>query len=478
MDRQKRLIQYVKRAKGSLNIEKFLPTMQYGLFISLFFSLAILFVSRFFVFPYYDEIAFIVASGTIIVTFIYFLLTRIRMKDALRSLDSFYPFNELVTALSLKEENHPLVDSIMEKALKESEGAYERFKKRSKRYWQVKALIGILITSILMAILVLFPSTPQQEAQVVEKEQSIIKDLEKEIEKLEKKVAANDVKKELQELREKLKEAETSEEALREVVKKQKELKLQEQKLMEKELAEGINGLTEEQLEMLKELGEMQVSLVKQASNTQSNLSKIGKPISFQLQDAISKEISMQSTNLQSQSQGISQLSGVQNQGQTGQSSSISQGNNSQGNQSKRTNNNSSNQNGGQNQSQGKCQQGQPCSGSGSGGSSAGGSGGTGGSGGRGGGAGLGVGGRSLLSVPNRIGGSSETTIDSGPLGEGENAADEKAPVPVTKGTVKPYDEVIREYEKSYMESSERMQLPKDLQEVVESYFTSIQSKE
>ena len=74
------------------------------------------------------------------------------------------------------------------------------------------------------------------------------------------------------------------------------------------------------------------------------------------------------------------------------------------------------------------------------------------------------------------MGGSSEPTIDAGPLGEGEYAAEEKGPVPVTKGTIKPYEEVIGEYEESYMESSERLNLPKDLQEVVESYFTSIQS--
>lgn len=476
MDRQKQLIQYVKRAKRNLNLEKLLPTLQYGIFLSLLFSLAILIVSRFFVFPYYDDIALIVAGITFALTIIYFLWTHIRMKDALSILDSFYPFNELVTAFSLKDKENPLVDSILEKAVKESEGAFERFKKRPKKYWQTKVLFGILISSILMAVLFLFPSETQEEAQVVEKEKEIIRELEKEVENLEKKIASKDVQKELQELREKLKEVETSEEALREMIKKQKELKLREQKLMEKELAEGPDGLTEAELEMLKELGEVQGSLVKQASSTQSALSKLGKPVSFQLQNAIAKEMSTQSENSQTENQSSSQNNGQnQNQNQNGQSNS-SQGNNSnaQGNQGQ--SNNSSNQSGGnQGQSQG---QGSTGSGSGQGQGAPGSGQGQGSGGGLGSGAGLGSGDRNLLSVPNRIGGSSETTVDSGPLGEGNPAEEQKGPVPVTKGTVRPYEEVIGEYQESYMDSTERMQLPKDLQEVVESYFTSIQSDE
>lgn len=474
MDRQKRLIQYVKRAKRSLNIEKLLPILQYGLFLSLLLSLAILIVSRFFVFPFYDDIALIVAVSTFAFSIIYFIWTHIRMKDALIKLDSFYPFNELVTAFSLKQEENPLVDSIKDKAVKESVGAYERFKKRPKKYWQVKALFGILISSILMAVLILFPSETQQEAQVVEKEKEIVRELEKEVEELEKKTMSKDVKKELQELREKLKDVETSEEALREVIKKQKELKLQEQKLMEKELAEGEDGLTEEELEMLKELGEMQGSLVKQASSTQSALSKLGKPVSFQLQNAIAKEMSTQSTNSQNQNQSSSQNSG-QNQNQNSQSNT-SQGNNSgaQGNQSQ-GNNNSNQGNSGQGQGQGQSGSG---SGQGQGGGAPGAGQGQGAGRGLGPGAGLGAGGRDLLSIPNRIGGSSETTVDGGPLGEGDPAEEQKGPVPVTKGTVRPYEEVIGQYEGSFMESTERLQLPRDLQEVVESYFTSIQSDE
>lgn len=48
----------------------------------------------------------------------------------------------------------------------------------------------------------------------------------------------------------------------------------------------------------------------------------------------------------------------------------------------------------------------------------------------------------------------------------------------MTKGSVRPYEDVIGEYEEKYLQSTERLQLPKDLQNVVESYFSSIQSEE
>ncbi|CAM5713121.1 Cdk activating kinase (CAK)/RNA polymerase II transcription initiation/nucleotide excision repair factor TFIIH/TFIIK, cyclin H subunit OS=Lysinibacillus sphaericus OX=1421 GN=LYSIN_02656 PE=4 SV=1 [Lysinibacillus sphaericus] len=47
----------------------------------------------------------------------------------------------------------------------------------------------------------------------------------------------------------------------------------------------------------------------------------------------------------------------------------------------------------------------------------------------------------------------------------------------ITKGTIRPYDEVIGSYKDSYLESSQRLQLPKDLQNVVQSYFTTIESQ-
>ena len=475
MDQRKQLRQFVRKAKRSLNFEYTLPKLQFGILIGLSISTAILVVSRLFIFPHYDDVAIIVGIGTLLTTLFFIWWNRVRDKDALHQLDLFYPHNELLTALSFKDDMNPLVSSLLEKAQKESPAAFEQFKKRKKELFKVKSLVGILLMAIIIGVLLIFPSATQQEAKVIEKEQDVIDKLEKEVAKLEK-------KKQLQELSNKLKDTEISEEALREVVKKQKELKLQEQKLKEKESAleqggsEGSDGLTEEEQAQLKELMELQNELASTANSTQSALSKLGKPISFDLQNAIASELGSQSKNEASNN---GSTSNNQNNNQSkNQNGSQQQGNGKNSNQQGQNGQGQGNKGSGQGQgSNGSSGSGQG-SGSGNGGGQGSGSGKGAGQGTGGGGAGLGQGSRNLLSIPERIGGGSEPTVDGGPLNEGEPIGEQKGPVPVTKGTIRPYEEVIGQYKESYIESSDRIQLPKDLQDIVQSYFSSIESNE
>lgn len=462
MDRRKSLNQFVNRAKRRLNIEKMVPAIQYGLLFALILCASILFVSRLFVFPYYDNVAVMTVVVVLMGTIFFIWWKRVKEKEALICLDAFYPHNELVTALSLKDKSNPLIETIVEKAETDAPKSFERFKMRKKDVWKPKILVGIMLTSIVIGVLSIFPSSTQQEALVIEKEKSIINDLQKEVAKMEKKAKTEEVKKQVQELQNKLKEVETSEEALREVVKKQKELKLQEQKLKEKEDlakqdgAEGTDGLTAEQQEQLKELMEMQSALAKNANSTQSALSKVGKPISFDLQNAIASETELKSTGKNSDQTNASKSGKSQNQN-SNQSGKQQQGQ-GKGTGQGQGNNGSSGQGQGQGTGNG---QGNSRGGQGSG---------------LGSGAGLGQGSRDLLSVPKRIGGSSKTEVDSGLLGQGTGAGEQKGEVPVTKGTIRPYEEVIGQYKDSYLESSDRMQLPKDLQNIVQDYFTSIES--
>ncbi|RKQ14968.1 tripartite tricarboxylate transporter TctB family protein [Ureibacillus endophyticus] len=464
MDRRNMLKQFVRKAQRSLNVEQMIPRIQYGILLGLALSTAILLVSRLFIFPYYRNVSVIAGVGAIVAVVFYIWFKRVRRKEALHRLDEFYPHNELVTALSLKEENNPLVQSLLQKAQKETPQAYDQFKKRKKELWKPKVLIGILLIGIVIGILSVFPSATQTEALVVEKEQEVIKDIKKEVAELEKKAKSKEVKKELQELQNKLKDIELSEEALREVVKKQKELKLKEQKLKEKkELAnkngaDGSDGLTAEEQEQLKELMEMQSELASAANSTQSALSKLGKPISFDLQNAIASELGSESVEAPGESDGTSSEDENNSNQQGNNQNSNGQGNNGQGNGNGNGN--------GQGQGQGSGSQGNG-QGNGIGSGKGGGS-----------GAGIGQGSRDLLAVPERIGGSSETTADGGKLGEGTAAGEQKGSVPVTKGTIRPYEEVIGQYKDSYLESTERMQLPKDLQDIVQSYFSSIESNE
>lgn len=479
MDRQKQLMNYVKRAQRSLNAEKLLPMLQYGIFLSLISGLAILIVSRFFVFAYYDETALMIACAAFVATVGYMWFKRVRTKEALRKLDAFYPYNELVTAFSFKQDEHPLADSILNKAVNESEEAYERFKKRKKHYWRPKTLVGILIAAIITGTLLIFPSETQQDAQVAEKEKEVIREIEKEVAKLEKKAQSEDAKKEMKELLEKLKEVETSEQALREVVKKQKELNLQEQKLQDKKLAENGEGagLTDEEVQKLKDIAEIKNALAKSASGTQTALSKLGKPISIDLQNTISKMAESQNGTTSGKTSNNPSGTGnnqQQNNGQTGQGSTGSGNNQGQGNNGSGNNQGQGRTGSGSGQGQGS---GSGTSGQGQGGGSE--SGGQGGGASAGSGAGTGMGGRSLLSIPSeRVGESGGPTVDGGPLGEGDSAGEQKGTVPVTKGTVRPYEEVVGQYEERYMQSTKRLQLPRDLQNVVESYFSSIQSEE
>lgn len=473
MNRRDLLRHFIRRAKRNLNLERLLVQLQYGIFLCLALCTAILVVSRLFVFPYYREVTIYVGIGILIVVGIYIWWKRIRDKEALHRLDAFYPHNELVTALSFNDRKNLLVQSLIQKAENESPKAFDRFKKRQKVVWKPKVLIGIMLLVMGIGILSFFPSATQQEALEVEKEHKIINEIEKEVAKLEKKTTNAEAKKQLQELSSKLKDIESSEEALREVVKKQKELKLQEQKLKEKEAlakqenAENAGGLSAEEQKQLEELAALQKGLTDTAKSSQTALSKLGKPISFDLQNAIASELGSESAENEgeqgdSSEEQVDPNSDSQKEGQQGDSQD---GNNSKEGQS------SNGQNGqGQGQGQG---QGNGSQGSGSGNGKGNGQGPSGG----GSGAGLGQGSRDSLSIPNRIGGSNETSVDGGPLNEGKAVGEQKGQVPVTKGTIRPYEEVIGDYKDSYIESSERMQLPKDLQDIVQSYFSSIESE-
>ena len=80
------------------------------------------------------------------------------------------------------------------------------------------------------------------------------------------------------------------------------------------------------------------------------------------------------------------------------------------------------------------------------------------------------------MTVPSRIGGQGETAVDSGEIGEGKAAGEQQGAVPATKGTIQPYEEVVGDYSDAYFSSADRLQLPPDLQTIVEQYFTDIET--
>jgi len=292
MERRKQLRKYIQRAKTSLTVERSIPIAQYGLFLALLSSAFLVILSRLFVWPYYRQVAFTIFGVVIIATMAYLWWRRIKEQEALHTLDNYFPHNELVTALSFKDDQDPLVQALVVQASQKVEKAFMDFKARKKSLFRPKAFIGLFITTVVLAVLYLFPAATQIEAIQIEKEQAVIEDMKKEVAELEKKAQTKEVKEQLQELQNTLKEAETAEEALREMVKKQKELALKEQQLKDKQTASQAEatedqGLSKEEVEQLKELAQMQQGLTENANATQTAMSKLGKPASNSLQNAI-----------------------------------------------------------------------------------------------------------------------------------------------------------------------------------------------
>ncbi len=104
---------------------------------------------------------------------------RVSEKEALHTLDYYFSHNELVTALSFKEDEDPLVQSLLAKAVQKAEKAFSEFKVRKKALFRPPAFIGLFTTAVVLAVLYMFPATTQIEAIEVEKEKAVIEDIKK-----------------------------------------------------------------------------------------------------------------------------------------------------------------------------------------------------------------------------------------------------------------------------------------------------------
>lgn len=480
MDGQRRLWQAVSSARRSLHLEKFLIALQKGLLYAVLSITVVYFVTRFFVLPYYALIGWVVAVAGLFIPLVMAFWKRTQKREALLALDQYYPHNELVTVLTAKERT-PLVDILQQKAEVQVGQVLESFKKRPKHVFQPKIMAKALGILVLFLLLNMFPAATQQEAKSIEEDRAITKDLKDKVTEQIEKPIPEETKKELAELQQAIAEAKTSDEALKELVKKQKELTNLEQQLVE----EAKGNMTPEMQQALESLGQVNKELAQAASEAQSEMSKLGKPIDLNTQKSIAG-MRLNAGENPSNSAGEQSNTNGNDSGQnnsTGTSGSNSnQGTSSQSGANSNNSQQGSGQSGQSGGSSSSSQQGtgnQPGNGqNGSGGAGQGGSGTGSGNGGGGGQGGLmggkGSGGRDLVAIPQRVGESNGSTVDGGLLGEGETVT-ERGPVPATKGDVRPYSEVIGSYQNSYMQSTDRLQLPSDLQQMVQNYYSSIE---
>ena len=193
-----KLIRYIRKAKSRLALEHYIRMLQAALFYGFASAAAILLVSRLFVFPYYIRLAMIVGSIVFIAVFLYAFWKRPSSEEATRKLDAFFPDNLLLTAVSFLHDKSPLIKQLLEKTEQSSEKAFVQFKQREKRYVQPRWIIGFVIAFAAVLVLYAFPAATQLEAKDIEKEDQIVKEMKKEVEKLEKKELAAICKKRIE----------------------------------------------------------------------------------------------------------------------------------------------------------------------------------------------------------------------------------------------------------------------------------------
>ena len=78
------------------------------------------------------------------------------------------------------------------------------------------------------------------------------------------------------------------------------------------------------------------------------------------------------------------------------------------------------------------------------------------------------------MTVPDRIGGQNNQSVENGPLGQGSGEQEISGQSPAVRGSARPYSEVYGEYEQAYRESVDRMALPGNLENVVKNYFSEL----
>lgn len=471
MDSQK-ITLFIDKANRRLKLQYLIRIVQIALCFGLASALLIMVISRLSVFPYYEFYAYTAGAFTML-TVILATITKIpRRQQAVSELDLFTPHNQLLTLSQMPVDNR-LAEDLAKRTEKDIHLSYQLFKKEKNEWFSTKWLLAAVSLLILVAISGLFPASAQLEAKDQEREQELVEEMIEKVEKQKELADSPEIKKELDSLEEKLGESETPEQALRELVKKQKELALKQR---EKEQED-----TEQATEEAEELGDASQELAQQAGNTQTALSEMGKPVSFDLQQSIA------ANNLSGEPE---ESSGSDADGANGEAGSedAASGGESDGQQSEGADSENAGESSGE-ESAGQQGGGSEAEGAGSsqgseGGENSSGEGAEGSGGGQGQGsgagegsnpgAGTGQGSREMLSIPSRIGGSGETTVDDGELSEGEAGSFEEGAVDAERGTSRPYKEVVGSYSDSYFSSANRMKLPPDLQNIIEQYFSSI----
>ncbi|PFA68869.1 hypothetical protein CN378_05145 [Bacillus sp. AFS015802] len=495
-------LQLLKQIRKKLLISQLGYAIQLLLVYAGAFALFITTLASIIAIPYWDRFLWIGVTFLFISGGVVSYQRRATLKDSARFFDRFIEDNHVTAAYSSLYSEHALSPLVIRDALGKMIDAIPEIKRYRKRIIQPRSLIFTTVLVLLCLLIFTQRDVTFQEAKRMEKDKEIIAESTKRISNQAKKKENAAIKERLLKENEKLKKKKLARERYEEITKKVKELDLQK-KTMEKQLAKL--------REVKKELGRLNLpdintaiqhtdsKKLQQVFNQLSELQKNKMINTLKSQDITSMEELKELLKEAEKAEQVQQLaalqeemqqeaeilqeamgkSGLQDPGSSLQHTASNQNGAASSKQpnshSKENDKTAPTKKGGQGSGT-QSSTGQNGKGAGAGSGSGNGSSGNGsGSGsGAGNGAGRGQGSREMLSVPEKTGGESRVELDSGKLGEGKQGDQFKANGPVQKGSLRPYEEVYQEYYSSYRSGKDRATIPKDLEHIIESYFSEI----
>jgi hypothetical protein len=493
----KQFLQLLKQVRKKLLFSQLGYSIQLLLVIAGAFALSIITLASIIAIPYWGRILWIGILFIYICGGVVSFRRRATLKDSALFYDRFIQDNRVTAAFSSLHSDHALSPLVVRDALGKMIEALPELKDYRRRIIQPRLMISTMVLVLFSLLVFTQRDATFQEAKRMEKEKEIIAQSDKRLTKQAKKKENVAIKERLLKENEKLMKKKTSAERYEEITKKVKELNIQK-KTMEKQKAKL--------QEVKKELARLNLPNLNEAiQDTNSKRLQQGfKQLSEQQKDKLSKSLkkldiaSMEElADLLKDTKGseqVNQLAELQEEmqreadllgkaiGKSGTTDPGSVAQNSAPNQKGAASSNQPNSNSKSNKRNASSKKGSQGigtpsttgqNGKGSGAGSGVGNG-SGPSPGNGNGAGSGQGSRKMLSVPEKIGGEEQVELDSGALGEGERGNQFETNGPVQKGSLRPYEEVYQEYYSSYRSGSDRATIPKDLEQIIESYFSEI----
>lgn len=454
MDSRRKLGGAVTQVRRRLLMEWFVRTAVRGVSAGAVTAVLLLAASRWFVWPGYADDAVMAAALAAVGVFAYRCRRAPSRSQSVRVLDSFSRDNVILAAETDGIREGPLSAALADEAAEAAGLALARFRNRKGKWTEHKPLLVACSAFAVAAALALFPSSAQQEAQEAEEERGIIENLADHVNELADRTEDRETEKRLVDLSEKIRSADTPEAAVRETVKLQRELSLEER------LADhpGKNaGQTAG--ERILTPGEAAEALAAFSGDAEERLARMGRTSEAEKHASDGEQRTGSPGNADRHERGEPQSGSSSGNGGDGET---------EGNGDKAQNNDGRGTESGS--GDGNNEAGDTGSGSGS-------------NGGKGAGSGSGRSGqdsgnndRNLVSTPRSIPDPEESVLDPGPQKDGTSAAD--SVVPAEKGDVRPYEEVQGEYLDAYVEQAGRLNLPEDLQQVLSDYFSSIDKRE